>query len=57
MFVPTSFEPTTPCEPQWFPRPITDSIEVSSDPITTDFNTVHIIISTYINVSIMLTLP
>lgn len=26
-----SFEPNTPCEPQWFPRPITDSIESSLD--------------------------
>ena len=31
MFVPPSFEPNTPCEPQWFPRPITDSIESSVD--------------------------
>ena len=31
MFVPPSFEPTTPREPQWFPRPITDSIESSLD--------------------------
>jgi len=31
MFAPPSFEPNTPREPQWFPRPITDSIESSLD--------------------------
>ena len=31
LFVPPSFEPTTPREPQWFPRPITESIESSLD--------------------------
>ncbi len=31
MFVPPSFEPTNPREPQWFPRPITESIESSLD--------------------------
>ena len=31
MFIPPSFEPTGPREPQWFPRPITDSIESSLD--------------------------
>mmetsp|Transcript_19472 Transcript_19472/g.35028 ORF Transcript_19472/g.35028 Transcript_19472/m.35028 type:complete len:298 (+) Transcript_19472:38-931(+) len=31
MFIPPSFEPNSPREPQWFPRPITDSIESSLD--------------------------
>ena len=29
--IPPSFEPNTPCEPQWFPRCISDSIESSAD--------------------------
>lgn len=31
LFIPPSFEPNSPREPQWFPRPITDSIESSLD--------------------------
>ncbi|KAL7516155.1 hypothetical protein ACHAWX_001205 [Stephanocyclus meneghinianus] len=31
MFFPPSFEPHSPIEPQWFPRPITDSFESQLD--------------------------
>ena len=31
MFIPPSFEPNGPREPQWFPRPVTDSLESSLD--------------------------